>query len=119
IVTRLVRQYDHGLFVFSNLEESHWHLVNVKLDSRRHNRLVLRRIAIGPEEQLRTAIERVSLLKVVEDSWLGLEVELKHEEAFDVEKVTDQFYWDYKGILGAQVESQEQTPGCQRSSPSG
>lgn len=99
IVTRLVRQYDHGLFVFSNLEESHWHLVNVKRDSRRHNRLVLRRIAIGPEEQLRTAIERISLLKVKEDSWLGLEVELKHEEAFDVEKVTDQFYWDYKGIF--------------------
>ena len=99
IVTRLVRQYDRGLFVFSNFEESHWHLVNVKRDSRQHNRLVLRRIAIGPEEQLRTAIERISLLKVKEASWPGLEVELKHEEAFDVEKVTDQFYRDYKDIF--------------------
>lgn len=99
IVTRLIRQYDHGLFVFSDLGQSHWHLVNVKLDSRRHNRLVLRRIAIGPEEQLRTAIERVSLLNVKDASWSGLEVEVKHEEAFDVEKVTDQFYWDYKGIF--------------------
>jgi len=96
IVTRLVRQYDRGLFVFSNFEESHWHLVNVKRDSRQHNRLVLRRIAVSPEEQLRTAIERISLLKVKEASWPGLEVELKHEEAFDVEKVTDQFYRDYK-----------------------
>ncbi|MCL0049258.1 Eco57I restriction-modification methylase domain-containing protein [Dehalococcoidia bacterium] len=99
IVTRLVRQYDRGLFAFSNFEESHWHLVNVKRNSRQHNRLILRRIAIGPEEQLRTAIERISLLKVKEASWPGLEVELKHEEAFDVEKVTDQFYWDYKDIF--------------------
>jgi len=64
IVTRLIRQYDRGLFVFSNMAESHWHLVNVKRDSRQHNRPVLRRIAIGPEEQLRTAIERISLLKI-------------------------------------------------------
>lgn len=34
IVTRLVRQYDRGLFTFSDSEESHWHLVNVKRDSR-------------------------------------------------------------------------------------
>lgn len=95
IVTRLVRQYDRGLFVFSNLEESHWHLVNVKRDSRRHNRLVLRRIAIGPEEQLRTAIERISLLNVKDASWSGLEVELEHEAAFDVEKVTEEFFRQY------------------------
>jgi len=99
IVTRLVRQYDRGLFVFSNLEESHWHLVNVKRDSRQHNRLVLRRIAIGPEEQLRTAIERTSLLNVKDASWSGLEVELKHEEAFDVEKVTQEFFRQYGEIF--------------------
>ena len=95
MVTRLVRQYDRGLFVFSNLEESHWHLVNVKRDSRRHNRLVLRRIAIGPEEQLRTAIESVSRLKVRDVSWSGLQVELEHEAAFDVEKVTEEFFRQY------------------------
>lgn len=107
IVTRLIRQYDHGLFVFSDPEENHWHLVNVKRDSRQHNRLVLRRIAIGPEEQLRTAIERISLLKVKEASWLGLEVELKHEDAFDVEKVTDEFFRQYAQVF-AHVEEQIQ-----------
>jgi len=99
MVTRLVRQYDRGLFVFSNLEESHWHLVNVKRDSRRHNRLVLRRIAIGPEEQLRTAIERISLLKVGVTDQSGLELELKHEDAFDVEKVTQEFFRQYAEIF--------------------
>jgi len=95
VVSRLVRQYDRGLFVFSDLGGSHWHLVNVKRDSRWHNRLALRRIAIGPEEQLRTAIERISLLKVRNPSWSGLQVELEHEEAFDVEKVTKEFFWEY------------------------
>lgn len=99
LVTRLVRQYDRGLFAFSDLGESHWHLVNVKRDSRHHNRLVLRRIAIGPEEQLRTAIERVALLKIADASWSGLQVEVCHEEAFDVEKVTKEFFERYARVF--------------------
>ncbi|MBE9501299.1 MAG: Eco57I restriction-modification methylase domain-containing protein [Chloroflexi bacterium] len=99
IVTRLVRQYDRGLFAFSNFEGSHWHLVNVKRDSRQHNRLVLRRIAVSPEEQLRTAIERISLLKIDDPYEPGLEVELKHENAFDVEKVTEEFFRQYAQVF--------------------
>ncbi|MEW6033631.1 MAG: DNA methyltransferase, partial [Chloroflexota bacterium] len=99
VVTRLIRQYDRGLFVFADHANSHWHFINVKRDSRRHNRLVLRRIAVGPEEQLRTAVERIALLKVADASWSGLEVELCHEEAFDVERVTEEFYRDYKKIF--------------------
>jgi len=107
MVTKLIRKYDRGLFVFSDLEESNWHLVNVKRDSQRHSRMILRRISIGPQEQLRTAIERISLLRVESPSWSGLDVELRHEEAFDVEKVTQQFYRDYKDIFDHIVERLE------------
>jgi len=60
---------------------------------------VLRRIAVGPEEQLRTAIERVSLLKIEDPYEPGLEVELKHENAFDVEKVTEEFFRQYAQVF--------------------
>jgi len=60
-------------------------------------RRLFRRIAIGPEERLRTATERLSYLdlEAISSGKLfisPLDVQQAHDDAFDVEKVTDQFF---------------------------
>jgi len=111
IINRLRREHPYGLFVFSDEEQSRWHFVNVKLAGEaapdgRKKRYLLRRISIGPEERLRTASERiVKFLNVGPDAeWVqqlgrspsALEIQASHDEAFDVEAVTQAFFKDYK-----------------------
>ncbi len=68
VITQLLPDHPYALFVFSDAVEKHWHLVNVKYrreqagEDVRAARRVLRRIAIGPHERLRTAAERVAML---------------------------------------------------------
>lgn len=102
LVTRLIRQYQRGLFIFSDPDYLEWQFVNVKFDEGVdvQRRRLFRRIRVGPAERLRTAIERIALLKVGEPYWTGLQVELKHDQAFDVEAITRAFFDEYRSVFG-------------------
>ena len=102
VINKLVQQHPFALFVFSNAHRDLWHFVNVKYDRDRRKtdddkkRYLLRRITIGPDERLRTASERIEMLdvaKIAEPT--PLEIQAVHDEAFDVEAVTTEFFKEF------------------------
>ncbi len=112
IINRLIQDHSLALFIFSDLDQKNYHFVNVKYDpeiAKRAKRRIFRRITIGPNERLRTATERISMLDIAsitsDSSGLSsLSVQKRHDEAFDVEQVTDQFFEDYKRLF-AQIQN--------------
>jgi hypothetical protein len=115
VVSRLLREHPYALFVVSNATQDRWHFLNVKYDERGEKRRLFRRITIGPEERLRTASERISLLSLdaISPELFGiapLTIQQHHDEAFDVEAVTKQFFEEYKALFGIlQDDLQRQT----------
>ncbi len=132
IIAHLQTWYPDALYVFSNVAQEEWHFINVKLarekkeKSEQHerdvkSRTLFRRITIAPDERLRTAAERIAMLDLEElgeqDTFLesrelltALEIRKCHEEAFNVEAVTEAFFEGYKRIFGAlQTELRHQT----------
>ena len=122
IITHLQTRYLDALYVFSNPAQNHWHFVNVKAVREKQKqteqdhkkpptqRNLFRRITIGPDEKLRTAAERIAILNLEEIGksdvlWGGreqlttLEIRKEHEEAFNVEAVTEEFFEDYKRVF--------------------
>jgi len=104
VVTQLLKEHQYGLFIFSNKTQDHWHFINVKYDAEKEKRRLFRRISISPEERLRTASERVAMLDLqsIQPDMFGLQpltIQSKHDEAFDVEAVTKQFFEEYKAIF--------------------
>lgn len=104
VATRLLRDHPYALFVFSNATQDRWHFLNVKYDEKTEKRRLFRRISIGREERLRTAAERVALLDLADipPDLLGLpplKIQERHDEAFNVDAVTDKFYKGYKNIF--------------------
>lgn len=115
VIGRLLADHPYALFVFSDAGERNWHLVNVRYErpsgaetaSRAPlyaPRRVLRRIAIGPDERLRTAAERVAMLDLAAMSadlfgLAPLAVQGRHDEAFDVEAVTSRFFQEYQRVF--------------------
>ena len=101
------RQFPYNMIVFSNLEDNIWDFVNMKAvkdeeseeDKEPQKRQYLRRIRIDQQERLRTAVERISLLKVPEDGIHHFDLQKQHDEAFDVEKVTDAFFDEFKTVF--------------------
>ena len=98
-VNQLLNDHPYALFVFSDTEEAHWHLVNVRLDKVPGTpaRRVFRRMAVGPHERLRTAAARVAMLDLAtlspDLSGLSpLAIQQRHDEAFDVEAVAREFF---------------------------
>jgi adenine-specific DNA-methyltransferase len=94
VVSRLVREHPYALFVFSNKTQDRWHFLNVKYDKAVERRQLFRRITVVPGDGLRTAGERIALLNLEE---IGadrspLTIQEHHDAAFDVEKVTKDFY---------------------------
>jgi len=97
VVSRLLRDHPYALFVFSNAAQDHWHFLNVKYDEKSDKRRLFRRITVGPEERLRTASERLAMLdlEAIQPDLFGLSplaIQQHHDEAFDVEAVTKQFF---------------------------
>ena len=82
--------------MFSNREQTDWHFVNVKHITQKHR--LLRRITIGPTEKLRTASERIAMLDA-ESLDSPLEIQSRHDDAFDVEAVTKGFFDAYKSVF--------------------
>ncbi len=105
--------HDRALFVFSDAARRRWHFVNVHISDDEGRRRLYRRITVGPEEEHRTASERLARLdleliaarkrKVPEDLF-PLDVADEHDEAFKVEPVTNEFFDEYAKIF-TQVES--------------
>lgn len=112
VVSKLLNAHPYALFVFSNVTQDRWHLLNVKSaraeasDENRDPKLrrLFRRISVGPEDRLRTATERVERLdleKLGDDlSRISpLALQAAHDDAFDVEAVTRQFFHEYKRVF--------------------
>ncbi len=104
VVTRLLQDHPYSLLVFSNRKQDHWHFVNVKFGEDHEKRRLFRRITVGPLERLRTASERVAMLDLasISSNLFGvsaLEIQNRHDQAFDVESVTKQFYEEYQAVF--------------------
>ena len=104
VVSALLKEHQYGLFIFSNQAQDHWHFINVKYDTETEKRRLFRRITVSPEERLRTAAERIAMLDLqsIQPDMFGLQpltIQSKHDEAFDVEAVTRQFFDEYKAIF--------------------
>jgi type I restriction-modification system DNA methylase subunit len=106
LVLKLIGNHPYSLFIFSDLIQTNWHFVNVKyrggIKKAAHH--VLRRISIGPGNRLRTAVERISMLDIntLPTTLYGIpvaEIQRYHDEAFDVEAVTRQFFTRYREIF--------------------
>lgn len=105
LISRLLRNnLLYALFIFSDIEQQRWHFVNVKEGTGEAKRRLFRRITIGPEEKLRTAIERIALLDLNAMSTdiatlSALTIQDAFDTAFDVEAVTKTFFRDYRTIF--------------------
>lgn len=104
VAARLLRDHPYTLFVFSNSVQDRWHFVNIKYEMEIEKRRRFRRITVGPEERLRTASERLSLLDLdtIGRDLFGLSplaIQERHDEAFDVEAVTKKFFEQYAYIF--------------------
>lgn len=98
VVDYLLKEHPYALFVFSNKSRSQWHFLNVKYDNTLQKRKLFRRITVGEGEQLRTATERISLLDLenLHPNASPLDIQTRHDEAFDVEAVTQEFFKEYR-----------------------
>jgi type I restriction-modification system DNA methylase subunit len=120
IASQLLPKHPYGLFIFSDEAQVNWHFANVKHTSgKNEKRRIFRRITIGPNESLRTATERLSLLDLKDLDGNGLApiaIQRLHDEAFDVEKVTEAFFLIYKKIFekAEATITKDWTPGQKR-----
>jgi type I restriction-modification system DNA methylase subunit len=104
VASRLLRDHPYTLFVFSNSAQDRWHFINIKYETETEKRRRFRRITVGPEERLRTASERLSLLDLsaIGRELFGLSplaIQECHDKAFDVEEVTKQFFNEYRIVF--------------------
>ncbi|ODS30031.1 MAG: type IIS restriction/modification enzyme - site-specific DNA methyltransferase (adenine specific), partial [Candidatus Scalindua rubra] len=107
VINLINRRFPYNLCIFSNLKDSVWDFVNIKAvknkesdeDKEPKKRQFIRRIRIDQQERLRTAVERITHLKVPEDGAHHFELQKQHDEAFDVEKVTDAFFDDFEKVF--------------------
>jgi hypothetical protein len=104
VVNQLLREHPYALFAFSNKNQSAWHFLNVKYEQDVKQRRLLRRIAVGPDERLRTAAERLCLIDLsqIGGDLFGLSpmaIQDRHDEAFDVEAVTKQFFIEHRSVF--------------------
>src|SRR3990172_9106962 len=97
IVNQLIREHPYCLFVFSDSTQSTWHFLNIKYDEKAEKRRLFRRITVRADGGLRTAAERLQMmdLALMGKDLSGipaLEIQKRHDDAFDVESVTKAFY---------------------------
>ena len=99
--------HDRALFVFSDHDLERWHFVNVRYGEG-SSRPLLRRIAIGPEEEHRTASERIAMLDLEAiasgarkdpEDLSPLDIQSRHDKAFEVEPVTNEFFRKYREVF--------------------
>lgn len=108
-MSQLVKDHPYVLGVFTDPSHERWHFVNAKWDDAAERRRLFRRITIAPEDRLRTAAERLALIDA--QPGIGvLDLKEKHDRAFDVERVTDQFFREYQEVFrGLEEDLAQQT----------
>ena len=105
VITQLLKNHLYALFIFSNRDQTEWHIVNVRHDADDPDRRRLyRRITIRSDEKLRTASERIAMLDLASidpdfEALSPLPIQARHDEAFNVEAVTEQFFDHYKAVF--------------------
>ncbi|MGV7224035.1 MAG: Eco57I restriction-modification methylase domain-containing protein [Nitrospinales bacterium] len=83
-----------GLFVISDADQENWEFVNAKTQGEKASKMLLRRMKVGTDA-VRTATERIIMVQINENeekTITAADLQLRHDEAFDVESVTKQFY---------------------------
>jgi hypothetical protein len=92
-----------GLLVVSDMDADEWHLVNVKFaaDKSGKNRFLIRRMRIAEQEQLRTVVERLSLIDIesIGEDATAADIQTQHDKAFDVQAVTKEFFARYRDVF--------------------
>jgi len=103
----LQKLHPYALFLFANRDLSEWDFVNVKYVAEEDaetgvegRRRTMRRIHVDGTERLHTAAQRLAMLAVPAPEASALELQNRHDRAFDVEEVTRQFYHDYVDVFG-------------------
>ena len=104
VTSRLLKDHPYSLFVFSDRAQTNWHFLNVKIAEDEEKRKLFRRVTVGPNEKLRTACQVVSKLDLasISQDQFGLSplvIQERHDKAFDVEPVTEEFYRTYHSIF--------------------
>ena len=104
VVSRLLKDHPYSLFLFSDKSQTNWHFVNVRLAEDVEKRKLFRRVTVGPNEKMRTASQVVSQLDLssISPNLFGLsplKIQERHDQAFDVEPVTEEFFKQYHLIF--------------------
>lgn len=104
VVSRLLKDHPYSLFIFSDKSQTNWHFVNVKMAEDQEKRKLFRRLSVGPNEKVRTASEVLSKLDLpsIGPDLFGLsplKIQERHDEAFDVEPVTEEFFAQYRSTF--------------------
>ncbi len=100
VTSRLLKDHPHGLFVFSDRTQTNWHFLNVQMAEEEEKRKLYRRVSVGPNEKMRTACQVISQLDLasINANLFGLSplvIQERHDQAFDVEPVTQEFFREY------------------------
>jgi hypothetical protein len=100
VLNEVLKTYPDCVVIFYGSEEGLWHIVSPRFDPERLHKFLLRRYVIGPHERLRTAAERLTLTYSLDEDSTA-RIKEKHDNAFNVEAVTNEFFEKYKEVLGA------------------
>jgi len=104
IVEQILKHHPWCLVVFTNSDHSQWQFVNVKHDPHDKRRNLFRRIVVGKRERIHTAAERLAMIHVDDESLTAIALQTKHDQAFDVESVSKEFYKKYQDIFNETVK---------------
>jgi len=101
LINALINEHPYSLFVFSDQQCREWHFVNHPLTGGSGSRRLLRRMRIDADDlRMRTVTERLFGIMVSEASRANaLLLAECVDTAFDVEKVTAEFFKDYRRIF--------------------
>ena len=97
VINRILRDAAsfYGLFIISDAPQKQWEFVNPKQEAGDTSRFLLRRIPVGGSRGVRTAAERLGLIDLDKPDRIDLQaaaIQKLHDQAFDVESVTKQFF---------------------------
>lgn len=98
VLQEILKRFPDCAVVFTDENESEFHITSPKYEPESRYKFVIRRYLVGKYEKLRTASERLCLT-YAQDTDTATELKAKHDDAFNVEAVTKQFYNEYKAAL--------------------
>ncbi len=102
IVERLLADRNHyALFVFSDANQNCWRFLNVKRDDKTDaRRRLFRRFTVDASQFIgNTTLQRLGQLDLNGQNLEPLQVQVLHDNAFNVEAVTQKFYEKYEEIF--------------------